>query len=207
MKRRPGTTPRDATTRRAGTTRRPARKGAARAVVPPRRAGAGTRPRIGFGVDRHPFAAGRRLVLGGVVVPGATGLRGHSDADVLTHAICDALLGALGLPDLGTRFPATSARWRDRESLLFLRDIAGDMRDRGYAVGNLDTVILAEAPPLAPHLHAMRKILAGALGCDVEAVSIKPKRGEGVGWIGRGEGMEAHAAVLILPAAGGPLRR
>jgi 2-C-methyl-D-erythritol 2,4-cyclodiphosphate synthase len=157
-------------------------------------------PRVGLGVDRHPFEPGRRLVLGGLVVPGADGLRGHSDADVLTHAVCDAVLGALGLPDLGTRFPASETEWRDAESLVFLRDIVGAMRARGYAIGNLDAVVLAEKPPLAPHLPAMRGRLARALGCAEEAVSVKAKRGEGLGFVGRGEGIEAHAVVLLLRA-------
>jgi 2-C-methyl-D-erythritol 2,4-cyclodiphosphate synthase len=158
-------------------------------------------PRIGLGIDRHPFAAGRRLVLGGVVIPHPLGLGGHSDADVLTHAVCDAILGALGLPDLGVRFPASSDAWRDTESLVFLRDIVGAMRARGYAVGNLDVVLQAEKPALLPHLAAMRGILAATLGCEAEAVSLKPKRGEGIGFVGRAEGIEAQAAVLLLPAA------
>lgn len=137
-------------------------------------------------------------MLGGLVIPGCDGLRGHSDADVLTHAVCDAILGALGLPDLGTRFPAGEEANRGRKSLLFLRDIAAEMGKRRYAVGNLDAVVLAEKPALAPHLPAMRRLLARALGCDPERISIKPKRGEGLGFLGRGEGMEAHAAVLLV---------
>jgi len=158
-------------------------------------------PRIGLGTDRHPFAAGRRLVLGGVVIPHPLGLGGHSDADVLTHAVCDAILGALGLPDLGVRFPASSDLWRDTESLVFLRDIVGAMRAQGYAVGNLDVVLNAETPALLPHLAAMRGILAATLGCEAEAISLKPKRGEGIGFVGRAEGIEAQAVVLLLPAA------
>jgi 2-C-methyl-D-erythritol 2,4-cyclodiphosphate synthase len=158
-------------------------------------------PRIGLGIDRHPFAAGRRLVLGGVVIPHPLGLGGHSDADVLTHAVCDAILGALGLPDLGVRFPASSDAWHDTESLVFLRDIVGAMRARGYAVGNLDVVLNAETPALLPHLAAMKGILAATLGCEAEVISLKPKRGEGIGFVGRAEGIEAQAAVLLLPAA------
>jgi 2-C-methyl-D-erythritol 2,4-cyclodiphosphate synthase len=163
-------------------------------------------PRIGLGIDRHPFEAGRRLVLGGLVITGCDGLRGHSDADVLTHAVCDAILGALGLPDLGTRFPAAEEAHRDRKSILFLRDIMGELGKRRYVVGNLDAVILAEKPALAPHLPAMRRILARALGCDEERISLKPKRGEGLGFVGRGEGMEAHAAVLLVEGLRPPRR-
>jgi 2-C-methyl-D-erythritol 2,4-cyclodiphosphate synthase len=163
-------------------------------------------PRLGLGIDRHPFEAGRPLVLGGVSIPGAAGLAGHSDADVVTHAVCDAILGALGLPDLGTRFPAGSPRWKGTRSMEFLLDIAREMESRGYAIGNLDLVVLAERPALAPSLPAMRKTLASTLRCDPEAVSIKPKRGEGLGFIGRAEGIEAHAAVLLQPRAPGPIR-
>jgi 2-C-methyl-D-erythritol 2,4-cyclodiphosphate synthase len=160
-----------------------------------------SRPRIGLGIDRHPFEIGRRLVLGGVVVPGAEGLQGHSDADVLTHAVCDAILGALGLPDLGLRFPASARRWRGRNSLFFLRSIVKDMQWRRYEVGNLDAVLLAEKPLLRPHLEAMRTSLARALGCEPDRISIKPKRGEGLGFVGRGEGIEAHASILLFPGA------
>ena len=167
---------------------------------PPRRIAIPSNPpRVGLGIDRHPFAAGRRLVLGGVFIPREDGLSGHSDADVLTHAICDAILGALGLPDLGLRFPATARRWRGRKSLFFLRDVVREMRERRYAIGNLDAVLLAERPSLARHLGAMRRVLARGLGCDPERVSIKPKRGEGLGFVGRAEGIEAHAIVLLQP--------
>jgi 2-C-methyl-D-erythritol 2,4-cyclodiphosphate synthase len=182
------------TRRRTPARRRP--RASASAGSPP--ATKGPVPRIGLGIDRHPFQPGRRLVLGGLVIDGCDGLRGHSDADVLTHAVCDAILGALGLPDLGTRFPAAEETHRDRKSILFLRDIAGEMRTRHYGVGNLDAVILAEKPALASHLPAMRTILARALGCDPDRVSIKPKRGEGLGFVGRGEGIEAHATVLLV---------
>lgn len=161
----------------------------------------GTLPRIGLGIDRHPFASGRPLVLGGLAIPRARGLAGHSDADVLTHAICDALLGALGLPDLGMRFPAASSEWRDRKSLFFLREIAGEMRSRGYDVGNVDAVLLAEEPRLQPHLAGMRSLLAEAIGCEVGRISLKPKRGEGLGFVGRSDGIEAHAVALLVPAA------
>lgn len=173
---------------------------AARAPRAPAAAAAGRSHRIGLGIDRHPFEAGRRLVLGGVSIPGATGLAGHSDADVVTHAVCDAILGALGLPDLGTRFPAGSRRWKGTRSLVVLRDIARAMRSRGYAVGNLDVVVLAERPALARFLPALRKSLASELRIGLDAVSVKPKRGEGLGFVGRAEGIEAHAIVLLQPA-------
>ena len=164
-------------------------------------------PRIGLGVDRHPFDRSRRLTLGGVPIAGAPGLRGHSDADVLSHAVCDALLGALGLPDMGMRFKDTDRRWRGRSSLFFVRDAMREASRRGMVVGNLDAVLLAETPRLAPHVAAMRRRLAGALGCDVAAVSVKPKRGEGLGFVGRREGMAAQAVVLLVPSAGASTTR
>jgi len=164
-------------------------------------------PRIGLGVDRHPFDRSRRLTLGGVPIPGAPGLRGHSDADVLAHAVCDALLGALGLPDMGMRFKDTDRRWRGRSSLFFVRDAMRDVLRRGLAVGNLDAVLLAETPRLAPYVAAMRRRLAAALGCDPAAVSVKPKRGEGLGFVGRREGMAAQAIVLLIPSSPAPAAR
>jgi len=145
-------------------------------------------------------------VLGGVPIPGAPGLRGHSDADVLAHAVCDAILGALGLPDMGMRFRDDDPQWRRRASLFFVRDAMTEARRRGLAVGNLDTVVLAETPRLAPHVDAMRRRLAEALGCDVSSVSVKPKRGEGLGFVGRSEGMAAQAIVLLVPAGRAPRR-
>jgi 2-C-methyl-D-erythritol 2,4-cyclodiphosphate synthase len=157
-------------------------------------------PRVGLGSDRHPFAAGRPLVLGGVRLKAARGLAGHSDADVLAHAACDALLGALGMPDMGIRFPAGHPRHRGRSSLEFVREVMRDVRRRGYVVGNLDAVILAETPRLRERLAGMRRRLARALGCAPGAVSVKAKRGEGLGWIGRSEGIAAQAVVLLWPA-------
>ena len=168
--------------------------------------------RIGCGVDMHPLVPGRALVLGGVVVPYDRGLSGHSDADVLTHAICDAVLGALGLPDMGERFPDTNVRHRGRSSLLFLSDVGRELRSRRRAILNVDAAILAEAPRLAPYLPDMRERLAGALGCPVESIGLKAKRFEGLGSIGRGEGIMAQAVVLIgdgpaARSAGGRSRR
>ena len=157
--------------------------------------------RVGCGADVHPLAPGRRLVLGGVEIPHARGLGGHSDADVLAHAICDALLGALGLPDMGVRFPDTDERLRGRSSLLFLEEVMADARARGFEILNVDSVVLAEAPRLQPHLQAMRGRLATALGCPGERVGVKAKRCEGLGAVGRREGIMAQAVVLLGPAA------
>lgn len=167
---------------------------------PERRRAGPAAPRIGLGADLHPLAPGRRLVLAGVEIPYARGLAGHSDADVLAHAVCDALLGALGRGEMGTRFPATDDRHRGRASLEFVREVMEDVRGDGFEVGNLDAVLFAEAPRLQPHLEAMRAGLAACLGCDAARVSIKAKRPEGIGALGRGEGLSAQAVVLLLPA-------
>lgn len=153
--------------------------------------------RIGCGADVHPLAPGRRLVLGGVEIAHRAGLAGHSDADVLAHALCDALLGALGLPDMGTRFPDTDERLRGRSSLWFLKEVMAEVRTAGYAIVNLDSVVLAEAPRLGPHIEAMRRVLAGTLGCAPSCVGIKAKSCEGIGSVGRGEGIVAQAVVLL----------
>jgi 2-C-methyl-D-erythritol 2,4-cyclodiphosphate synthase len=153
--------------------------------------------RIGCGADVHPLAAGRRLVLGGVEIAHRAGLAGHSDADVLAHAVCDALLGALGLPDMGTRFPDTDVRLRGRSSLWFLKEVMVEVGAAGYAIVNLDAVVLAEAPRLGPHIEEMRDVLAKTLCCAPSCVGIKAKRCEGVGAVGRGEGIMAQAVVLL----------
>lgn len=178
------------------------------------RSRAGAPPfRIGCGIDVHPLVPGRTLVLGGVAVPHDRGLSGHSDADVLAHAICDAVLGALGLPDIGERFPDTDPQHRGRSSLLFLSDVGRELHSRRRAILNVDAAILAEAPRLAPYLPAMRERIADALGCPVESIGLKAKRFEGLGLIGRGEGIMAQAIVLIgdrpasRPAVGRPRRR
>jgi 2-C-methyl-D-erythritol 2,4-cyclodiphosphate synthase len=169
-----------------------------------RRAAARVGIRVGLGIDVHPFAAGRPLILGGVRIDHDRGLLGHSDADVLAHAICDAYLGAMSLPDMGTRFPDTDPRLAGRSSLVFLREVAAEARARGYALVNLDAVLLAEAPRMQPHLEAIRETLAEALGCSSGAVGVKVKRSEGLGSIGRQEGILAQAIVLLGP---GPRRR
>ena len=153
--------------------------------------------RIGQGIDVHPLIAGRRLVLGGVAVPYRLGLAGHSDADVLAHAICDALLGALGLPDMGRRFPSHETRYRGRSSLWFLGDVAREMRRRDMPMVNLDAVVLAEAPRLQPYVARMRRNIATALDVPIARVGVRVKRAEGLGAFGRGEGMMAQSVVLL----------
>ncbi len=159
--------------------------------------------RIGCGADIHPLVPGRRLVLGGVEIPHERGLRGHSDADVLSHALCDALLGALGLPDMGARFPDSDERFHGRSSLAFLEEVMAEIRGRGFEIVNVDTVVLAEVPRLQPHLLAMREHLARALGCPLQAVGVKAKRFEGIGAVGRKEGIMAQAVVLLSSAGEG----
>ena len=153
--------------------------------------------RAGFGFDVHPLVAGRPLVLGGVTVPSEAGLGGHSDADVLTHAVAEALLGALALGDLGRHFPDTDPRWRGISSLVLLGHVMELVRGRGGALVNVDATVLAQAPRLAPHLPEMAKRLADVLGIPVERVSVKAKSPEGLGLVGRREGMAAMAVVSV----------
>jgi 2-C-methyl-D-erythritol 2,4-cyclodiphosphate synthase len=150
--------------------------------------------RVGLGFDVHAFGGDGPLVLGGVTIPDARGLVGHSDADVVTHALADALLGALGLPDLGTLFPASDQRYRGASSVALLRDVADRVGDAGWRVGNVDVVIAAEQPRLAEHIGAMATLLGSTIG---GVVSVKPKRTEGVGAVGRGEGIAAWAVALL----------
>jgi 2-C-methyl-D-erythritol 2,4-cyclodiphosphate synthase len=156
-----------------------------------------TDSRVGTGFDAHRLVDGRPLMLGGVHVAHPRGLEGHSDGDCLLHAICDAILGALGEGDMGRHFPSTDARWKGVASLRFLEDVAGLLRERGYALGNLDATVIAQAPALAPHLAAMRDRIAQALAAPVDAVSVKAKSTDGLGAIGRGEGIAAQAVVLL----------
>jgi 2-C-methyl-D-erythritol 2,4-cyclodiphosphate synthase len=157
--------------------------------------------RIGTGYDVHALVAGRPLVIGGVTVPHSRGLAGHSDADVLLHAICDALLGALALGDLGTHFPDTDPRWKGADSRALLRHVMSLVRARGYAVANLDATVIAQAPKLAPFIQAMRDNVAADVGCDTSCVSIKATTTERLGFAGREEGIAAEALVLVMPAA------
>ena len=153
--------------------------------------------RTGIGYDIHAFAPGRTLVLGGVRIPHEAGLAGHSDADVLTHAIIDALLGAAALGDIGTHFPPDDPQYRDANSLDLLRRAVEFVATAGYRVVNVDATVIAEAPKLAPHVDAMRAALAGALGIETGAVSMKATTSDGLGAIGRGEGIAALAIALL----------
>ena len=153
--------------------------------------------RIGNGFDVHALIAGRRLVLGGVTIPYELGLDGHSDADALIHAIVDAILGALALGDIGAHFPDTDPRWKDADSRVLLRHVAGLALARGFTVENLDTTVIAQAPKLAPHVPRMRANIAADLACDVAQVSVKATTTERLGFAGRGEGIAALATVLL----------
>jgi 2-C-methyl-D-erythritol 2,4-cyclodiphosphate synthase len=153
--------------------------------------------RVGFGFDLHPLVAGRPLILGGVNVPSEVGLDGHSDADVLTHAVGEALLGALALGDLGRHFPDTDPRWRGVSSLLLLGHVIELVRGRGAELINVDATVLAQAPKLAPHLPEMAKRLADVLGIPLDRASVKAKSPEGLGLLGRREGIAAMAVVSL----------
>jgi 2-C-methyl-D-erythritol 2,4-cyclodiphosphate synthase len=153
--------------------------------------------RVGLGYDAHRLVAGRPLILGGVEIPHAQGLLGHSDADVLSHAIGDALLGAVGAGDLGTHFPDRDPAYKDISSLILLERIMKLVRDRGYQPVNVDATIVAQEPRLAPHIPAMQARLAPILGLTPAEVSIKATTTEHMGFTGRGEGIAAYAAVLV----------
>ena len=153
--------------------------------------------RIGNGFDVHALVAGRKLILGGVTIPHDRGLDGHSDADVLLHAISDAILGALAMGDLGAHFPHTDWRWKDADSRVLLRHVVGMAAARGWAVGNLDTTVIAQAPKIAPHVGAMVANIAADLGCAPDDVSVKATTTERLGFAGRGEGIAALATVLL----------
>ena len=153
--------------------------------------------RVGFGFDLHPLVAGRPLILGGVTIPSEVGLDGHSDADVLAHAVGEALLGALALGDLGRHFPDTDPRWRGVSSLVLLGHVMELLRNRRAALVNVDATVLAQAPKLAPHLPEMAKRLASVLGIPVDRTSVKAKSPEGLGLVGRREGIAAMAVVNV----------
>jgi len=153
--------------------------------------------RIGHGYDVHRLKAGRNLILGGVQIPHETGLDGHSDADVLVHAVMDALLGALALGDIGQHFPDTDERYRGVSSVALLGHVAELMAREGYVLGNLDATIVAERPKLAPHIPEMRQILADTLSVDVSRVNVKATTEEGLGFTGTELGIAAHAVVLV----------
>ena len=151
--------------------------------------------RTGIGIDSHRFEPGRRLVLGGVEIPYELGLAGHSDADVLAHAIADALLGAAGLGDIGQHFPDTDEAWRDADSMELLRTVVARVAEEGYAIEHVDATVMLEAPKLAPHREAIEASLAAVLG----SVNVKATTGEGMGFVGRGEGAAALAVATIAP--------
>ncbi len=153
--------------------------------------------RIGQGYDCHALVAGRKLIIGGVTIPHATGLMGHSDADVLLHAVTDALLGAAALGDIGKHFPDTDVRFAGADSIVLLREIALRVRQLGYAVGNIDATIIAQAPKMAPHIAQMVTHIAEAVGVAAGQVSVKAKTNEKLGYLGREEGIAAEAIALI----------
>ncbi|MDD4801325.1 MAG: 2-C-methyl-D-erythritol 2,4-cyclodiphosphate synthase [Syntrophomonas sp.] len=153
--------------------------------------------RIGIGYDVHRLAEGRRLILGGVEIPFAKGLLGHSDADVLVHAICDALLGAAALGDIGKHFPDTADEYKDINSLILLGRVGHLLQEQNYFIANLDSTIVCQRPKLAPYIYAMTVNIAEALDIDINNISIKATTTEGLGFEGQGEGISAQAVVLI----------
>ncbi|MDD3534902.1 MAG: 2-C-methyl-D-erythritol 2,4-cyclodiphosphate synthase [Candidatus Cloacimonetes bacterium] len=153
--------------------------------------------RIGFGYDVHRLVGGRKLILGGVEIPFEMGLAGHSDADVLLHAICDALLGALALGDIGRHFPDNDTSFKDIDSRILLRKCYELVRERGWRLGNMDATLCAQKPKLSPYIDKMREVIAGDLACEIEDISIKATTEEGLGISGGGEGMSAMVVVLL----------
>jgi 2-C-methyl-D-erythritol 2,4-cyclodiphosphate synthase len=153
--------------------------------------------RIGQGFDVHALVAGRKLVIGGVTIPFEKGLAGHSDADVLIHAVCDALLGAAALGDIGRHFPDSDPKYRNADSRALLREVGAKVRDAGFAIANIDATVIAEAPKLAPHIGAMAANLSADLGLKPGRVNVKAKTAERLGAIGRGEGIAAEAIALL----------
>jgi 2-C-methyl-D-erythritol 2,4-cyclodiphosphate synthase len=157
--------------------------------------------RIGHGYDAHRFSPGRRLVLGGVEIDYELGMAAHSDGDVAIHALCDAILGALALGDIGKHFPDTDPTLEGVDSRLLLRHVVSLMQAQGHAIANVDVTIAAQAPRLAPHIPQMRERLTADLGCQQSQVNVKATTTEGMGFVGRREGIEAHAVVLLMPFA------
>lgn len=153
--------------------------------------------RAGIGYDSHRFAEGRRLILGGIEIPHARGLAGHSDADVVAHAVTDALLGAAALGDIGAHFPPDDDRWADADSIRLLERVVELLADTGLEPGNVDVTVVSEAPRLRPHVDAMRERLGEVLGLSIDAVSVKATTNEGMGWVGRGEGIAALAVATV----------
>jgi 2-C-methyl-D-erythritol 2,4-cyclodiphosphate synthase len=154
--------------------------------------------RVGEGWDVHALVAGRKLIIGGVEIPFHLGLLGHSDADVLLHAMTDALLGAAGLGDIGRHFPDTDPQFRGADSVALLREAARRVREQGWQIGNVDSTIIAQAPKMAPHIAAMRECIAAALAVDVTQVNVKAKTAEKLGPVGQGQSIEARAVTLLF---------
>ena len=163
--------------------------------------------RIGHGYDVHRLTEGRKLILGGVEIPWERGLLGHSDADVLTHAVMDALLGAAGLGDIGKHFPDSDPAYAGADSLKLLAHVVQLLRENGFSVGNVDATVLAQRPKLAGYIPRMRSNLAQVMGVEPERVNVKATTEEGLGFTGSGEGMAAHAVCLLEPSPGGRPRR
>lgn len=153
--------------------------------------------RIGFGVDIHQLVEGRKLIIGGVTFDSSFGALGHSDADVLLHAICDAILGAANLRDIGFHFPDTDPKYKGADSRLLLKDSFELVKAKGYLIGNLDCTVMLEAPKVNPHIPEMQTIIANLLSVEIDQVSIKATRGEKMGYVGEGLGIQAYATVLI----------
>lgn len=153
--------------------------------------------RVGLGYDVHAFISGRKLILGGVEIPHSKGLKGHSDADVLLHAITDALLGAASLGDIGTHFPDTDPAFENADSIELLKKAAALVRSSDYEIANVDSTIVAETPKMAPHIPEMKKNIAAATGCAFDEVSVKATTNEKMGWLGREEGIAVHSIALI----------
>lgn len=154
--------------------------------------------KIGHGYDVHRFAENRKLILGGVEIEYEKGLLGHSDADVLVHALMDAILGALGKGDIGKHFPDTDEKYRGADSMKLLEKVCEIMRDEGYSLSNADCTVIAQAPKLAPHIQKMREKIAAVIGCDVSDVNVKATTEEKLGFTGRLEGISAHAVCLVF---------
>jgi 2-C-methyl-D-erythritol 2,4-cyclodiphosphate synthase len=153
--------------------------------------------RIGNGYDVHRLVAGRKLILGGIDIPHSTGLDGHSDADVLLHALCDALLGAVGAGDIGAHFPDTDSQWKGISSLILLEKVTATYRDKGFEVSNIDTIIVAQKPKLAPFLPDMKKNISQAMAIDIGQINIKATTTEKLGFAGKEEGIAAYAVALL----------
>jgi 2-C-methyl-D-erythritol 2,4-cyclodiphosphate synthase len=154
--------------------------------------------RTGFGFDVHAFAEGRKLIIGGVEIPFDKGLEGHSDADVLLHAICDAMLGALALGDIGVHFPNTDERWKDADSAVLLKHVNELINSKGYELGNLDCVLAMEIPKISPYVDHIRKRISEILNTDIDQISIKATTTEKLGFVGRTEGVVSFATVLLI---------